>query len=278
MTAPQFAEDTDHGRFYRRPGESKRVPSVTNIKSVKHVPLGGWAAREAATYASKNRTMLAGLPEQEAFQLVKGSPWQPGAQKDTASWIGDIVHGWLDCVIKGEAVDPMVYTDKNGESHESPLSARQMWRQITGPGGMIDTYKPKWYKSEFTVWSDKYGYAGTADWAGYIMSPTTGNYSGLTLVDNKTGAQAWPDVAIQLAALGNADFILDENGNEVEMPHFERYAILHIRPRGCRLIPVRHIEEAFQAFLGLKACFDWSLNCEDETLVWSPKLEVRANA
>lgn len=271
MTTPQFAEDTDHGRFYRRPGSSNRVPSVTNIKNVKHVPLGGWAAREAATYASQNRVMLATLPEQECFQLVKQSPWQPGAQKDTSSWIGDIVHGWMDCLIKGESVDPKVFTDRNGETHESPLSARQMWRQIVGPGGFIDRYNPKWYLGEFTVWSDKYGYAGTADWGAWIGKP-------LVLGDNKSGNQAWPDTAIQLAALANADFILDQDGNQIEMPPWDRYAILHIRPRGCKLIPVHHIDEAFKAFLGLKAVFDWQLEYEEQTLEWSPKLEVRANA
>jgi hypothetical protein len=271
MTTPRFAEDTDNGRFYRRPGGINRVPSITNIKKVKHVPLGGWAAREAATYASKNREMLAGLPEQECFQLVKGSPWQPGAQKDTASWIGDIVHGWLDLVIKGEEVDPMVYTDKNGETHESPTSARSMWRQIVGPGGFIERYKPKWFMSEFTVWSDTYGYAGTADWGGWI-----GN--SLVLVDNKTGAQAWPDTAIQLAALAKADFILDENGDQIDMPKWDKYAVLHIRPRSYTFHPMIHIDEAFQAFLGLKAVFDWQLQFEDESLGWAPKIEVRANA
>jgi hypothetical protein len=270
MTTPRFAEDTDNGRFYRRPGGINRVPSVTNIKKVKHVPLGGWAAREAATYASKNRVMLASLPEQEAFQLVKGSPWQPGAKKDTSSWIGDIVHGWLDCLIKGEKDKPMVYTDKNGDEHESPVSARHMWNQIVGSGGFIERYTPNWYKGEFTVWSDTYGYAGTADWGAWL-----GN--SLVLADNKTGAQAWPDTALQLAALAKADFILDEDGAEIEMPHWDKCAVLHIRPRSYTLHPVVHIDEAFQAFLGLKACFDWQCNYEDETLQWAPKIEVRAN-
>lgn len=271
MTAPAFAEETDNGRYYRRPGSMNRVPSITNIKKVKHVPLGGWAARECATYAAENREMLAKLPEQEAMQLVRGAPWRPQSQKDTSSWIGDIVHGWLDMLIKGETVNPLVYLDKNGDEHESPKSARQMWRQITGKGGFMETYKPKWYGAEMTVWSDTYGYAGTADWGAWLGAP-------LVLADNKTGKQAWPDTAIQLAALAKADFILDLEGKEIEMPHWDKFAILHIRPRSYTLHPVTHIDEAFDAFLGLKAVFDWQVNYEDQSLGWAPQREVRANA
>jgi hypothetical protein len=58
------------------------------------------------------------------------------------------------------------------------------------------------------------------------------------------------------------------------LPHFDRFGILHIRPRGCRLIPVDHIDAAFVAFLGLRACFDWQVNYQDQTLRYAPKLEV----
>jgi hypothetical protein len=144
-----------------------------------------------------------------------------------------------------------------------------MWRQIVGPKGFVETYKPSWSLSEFTVWSDAHNYAGTADLAAYI-----GN--ALVLIDHKTGKNAYPDTALQLAALANADFILSPDGTEMPLPKFDRCGILHIRPRSCRLIPVDHIEEAFSAFLGLKACFDWQVAYQDETLKYAPKLEVLA--
>ena len=40
-----------------------------------------------------------------------------------------------------------------------------MWRQF---GGFLDKYKPQWVDSEFTVWSETHGYAGTADWAALL--------------------------------------------------------------------------------------------------------------
>jgi hypothetical protein len=270
MTDPALSIKTDRGRYYVHPGKQSQVPSITNIKDMKNIPaLKYWAARECADYTADNVAKLAGLNRDEVFQLVKGAPFQRTGKKNQSSLVGDIVHNWIDRTIKGEEVDPSVYTGKDGREAEPPLQARQMWRQFSGPGGFQDRYKPKWVASEFTVWSDTYGYAGTGDWYAYI-----GN--ALVLGDHKTGNNVYPDTAMQLSALANADYILEVDGTEKPLPKFDRFAVLHIRPLHSKLIPVEHTDEWFKAFLGLKACFDCVVNYEDETLVYAPKLEVRA--
>jgi hypothetical protein len=268
LTDPALSIKTANGRYYAHPGKGKQVPSITNIKDMKNIPaLKYWAAKEAANYAADNLGKLSQLSREEAFQLIKSAPFAYSSTKAEASLVGDIVHEWIDRIIKGDSgFSTDSYVGKDGNEHPSPLQAKQMWRQW---GGFLDRYQPKWVASEFTVWSDAYGYAGTADWAAYISGS-------LVLGDNKTGQSVYPDTAMQLAALGNADFILEPDGTEKPLPKFDRFAISHIRPRFSRLIPVEHTDEWFKAFLGLKALFDAIVNYEDATLQFAPKIEVKA--
>ena len=268
MTAPALAQATPWGRYYGRPGKAAglMVPSITNIKSMKAIKgLPNWAARECAEYAADNLERLEHLDRDERVQLIKGAPWRE--KEDSPAHIGDIVHEWIDTLAKGGKVDPEVYHDfHTGELMKAPRQAKQMWRQF---GGFLNKHNPRWVKTEFTVWSDTYGYAGTADWSAYI-----GPW--LVLGDNKTGKGVYADTAMQLGALAHADVILDTEGHEEPVPKFDRYAILHLRPRSATLVPVEHIDEWFEAFLGLKKVFDTVVNFEDKTLMYAPKIETRA--
>jgi hypothetical protein len=271
MTQPKFSEPTPNGRYYRNPVNNRLVPSITNIKNLKAIQgLPGWAARECAEYAVGNWQKLAPLDDIEKTALIKGAPWRSDPAQPSASLIGDIVHGWIDAYVKGENVNINVFTDAKGNEHPSPTQARQMWRQF---GGWVQKYRPRFLASEFTVWSHAHEYAGTADLGAYIGQ---GANAPLVLIDHKTGGNVYPDTAIQLAALGNADVILQDDGTEAPLPHFDRFAILHIRPRFTRFVPVQHTDEWFRAFLGLKAVFDAVVSVEETTLLVAPKTEVRA--
>lgn len=256
MTAPKLSTSTPFGRFYAHPKRQTQVPSITNVKDVKNIPgLKHWAARGAAEYAADNLAKLAPLDRNERVQLIRQAPFT--ARPDGPSAVGDLVHEWIDRVIKGGSVTA-------DEVEAAPPTARGMILQFRA---FALKYKPDWVMSEFTVWSEKYQYAGTADWAAHI-------HGWLVLGDTKTGAKVYPDTRYQLAALANADFILDEDGTERELPHFERFAILHIRPTFAKLIPVVNIPAAFQAFLGLKAVFDDDMAHRDSSLMVAPKIEA----
>lgn len=254
MTAPALSTPTPFGRYYIHPNRSYQVPSITNIKDKRNIPgLKYWAARQAAEYAADNLTKLQMLERDEAIELIRKHPFTH--KDDGPSAIGDMVHDWIDRHIKGDEIPA-------DEIEAAPVSARHMWVQF---GAVVEQYQPKWVESEFTVWSDKFGYAGTADWCAYI-----GN--ALVLGDTKSGKEVYDDVALQLSALAHADFILEANGNERPLPQFERYAVLHVRPRGAKLIPVEGIDAAFKAFLGLKELFDFERENGGKILMFAPRI------
>ena len=254
MTDPALSVPTSNGRYYVRPNSGSSVPSITNIINKKDKPaLKYWAAKECASYASNNRAKLASLTEEEAFQLVRQAPFS--RRDDSPSAIGDIVHGWIDRRIKGDSPD-----------HEEVAQAHQtvkwMWNSFLK---FEDHYKPEYTASEFTVWSDEHGYAGTADLSFRI--------AGLhVLTDTKTGTSVYPETAMQLAALANADVILSADGTETPVPHFDRYAVLHVRPRSAELKPVDNIDAAFRTFLALKTVFDWDIEYADRTIGAAPRI------
>lgn len=278
MTDPALAHSTDNGRYYTRPSTGREVPSITNIKDVMGIDaLKFWAANECADYAADNIKNLVNLARDDIFALVKKAPFSKRGKKATSSLIGDIVHHWIDQVAKGTPVkdiDTSFYVDKwTEERKKPPVQAIWTWNAFKK---FLDVYKPEWVLSEFTVWSETHGYAGTMDWAAKI-----GRKRILTLGDNKTGGRVYPDMALQLAAGQYADFILtpdpdSSNGwRESDIPKFDGYAILHLRPRGMELVPMYNIEKAFKAFIGLRAAFEWKVECKDNTVGTAPKYEVR---
>ena len=259
MTAPILAIPTANGRYYQHPSNPIAVPSITNIIDQKNKPgLKYWAAKMCATYAGEAREKLAGLTKDEVFQLVKNAPF---AQKDDSpSAIGDIVHSWIDEFVKATLNASQVYTPPNLET--APWQAKHMWNQFLTFTGR---YNPTFIDSEFTVWSNAVGYAGTADLIFKIGDVTV-------LADTKTGERTYPETAMQLAALANADFILTPEGEEKPMYKADRYAILHVRPRSFALIPVEKIDEAWTCFRALRAVFEWHVSHADSTLGYAPRI------
>lgn len=259
MTAPALSVSTPFGRYYVDPSRRSQVPSITNIKSKKGIDaLKHWAANQAAEYAADNKDKLYGLTRDEVYTLVKQAPFSRTSSKAEASAIGDLVHGWIDHYIKNGTAPAQE------EIQAASATASRMWRQFLA---FEQYYKPQWLDSEFTVWSDKYGYAGTADWAALINSR-------LTLGDTKTGKSLYTDMGMQLAALASADYILEPDGTKRPLPAFERFGLLHVRPTFSRLVPVDNIKECFRQFLALKVVFDFDVNYGDKVLMQAPKIQA----
>lgn len=255
MTAPALSVPTANGRFYRDPnGRRDMVPSITNVIGMLDKPaLKFWAAKEAANYAADNREMLAGLPRDAAQQLVRNAPFQ--RSDDSPAAIGDIVHNWIDRHVQGDA-------PTHDEVVNSHRTARDMWYSFIK---FRDHYAPDFIDSEFTVWSDQYDYAGTADLHLVINGVSV-------LADTKTGANVYSESAMQLAAIANADIKMSTTGEELPVPKFERYAILHIRPRSATLVPVENIDAAWACFRALREVFKWKVQYADQTLGFAPKV------
>src|SRR6185369_1773292 len=101
--------------------------------------------------------------------------------------------------------------------------------------------QPEFLYSEVTTWSRKHGYAGTAD-AICIMGRKT------FLIDYKSGKSLHSEVALQLTALAKADFIITEDGEELDIPPIDGLAAVHIRPRSWHIAEIDHVEESWRAF------------------------------
>lgn len=97
------------------------------------------------------------------------------------AWIGTVVHATTELYDRGELAeyDPEI---------EGYLEA---WRKFT------TDYQPEWTGIEMRVHHPRFGYAGTIDRFGFINGE-------LTVVDLKTSAQLYPEVAIQLAGYAMA--------------------------------------------------------------------------
>lgn len=257
MTAPALAFDTEHGRYYKRPGDHNQVPSITNILNMKAKPLFRAGMKEAARYAAENRTVLATLDQDQAYTLVSNPP----RREDSPSAIGDIVHAEIEQYIKRTLA---------GQPHpappEMPQTAKWTCQRFAK---FVAYYQAKFpdfafTDSEFTVWSNKHGYAGTAD-GSFRMN---GRH---ILADWKSGRAVYPEVAMQLSAIAHADVVISADGTERPLGTYDGYAALHLRPRSFALHPIDHIEEAFQSFLALKSVFDWEIEYAHKSIVFAPK-------
>jgi hypothetical protein len=259
MTAPDLSKNTDHGRFYTHPHTQKDVPSITNIIGMKDKPfIAPWGYRKIGEFVADNLETINGLAHDRAaiVDLVRGVPYRKTAESGDR---GDLVHLWIERRIKSGGAEP---TD--AEILENPdQSARAMWKSFLR---IEARYHPEWMLSETTVWSDKYGYAGTTDWVARIGGA-------VTLGDTKTGNGIYPEVGMQVAAAAHADYGIDENGQPFQLPKFERFAALHIRPRYARLSPLGKMEENFQGFLGLLGVFQWQVSHSEYVIQYAPKIE-----
>jgi hypothetical protein len=87
--------------------------------------------------------------------------------------------------------------------------------------------------------SRKWQYAGTFDGILHIGGQ-------LLLVDWKTAKAVYGDNALQLAAYANAEFYLDDDGEEQPMPPVDGLAVVHIRADGTDKYDVKDPDAAWK--------------------------------
>ncbi len=275
MAAPDLSKQTDKGRFYVHPDPSRRnnshagspdeVPSITNVINTKAKPgIAYWGYKQCGLFVAENIDTIIELAKKDpaaVVDVVKGAPHRSTAKSGNR---GDLVHDWIDQRIRSGGKLPT--NEEVMDSGDS--SAREMWRSFLR---VEEQYAIKWLHSEFTVWSDKYEYAGTGDWIAEI-------YGKVTLGDTKTGNNIYPEVGLQVAAVAYSDYAIDDDGQPFNLPHPDRFAVLHIRPRYARLSPLTKIPECFQAFLGLRAAFSWNVNTAENVIQYAPKIVANKEA
>lgn len=251
-------EDGDD-RWYHWKGEDGFVSVTTAIQN--GTPKWGIAG------GGRKQTALGALIMHDTIhQLIKGETFEPDSKGkpkgeggkeaykrmwryvdekwDLARDNGTEVHDYLESrLIGSEAPAP------------SNVDVADMQIQVDD---FLNTVKPTVHAAEAVVFNRRYGYAGTLDAVFEFDDETKLHLPGKCLVDAKTGTSVWPDVAMQLAALGEAEFIGLDDGTEVPMFLAESYAVLHIRPNGWQIRPIVVDGNVFATFLATIDVSQWA--------------------
>ena len=213
-------------------------PSVTTIISggVPKPLLVPWAAKVTAEWVVENIeevNRLIELNPDDALTIIKGARFK---SSNKAANLGTRLHDIADKHINGEKL-PTISKDLEG--------------YVKAYLRFLDEYKPVPLLTEKKVFSLTHDYAGTFD---AIVEIDGENY----LIDYKTGKGVYPEVALQLAAYRYAEFYMDEDGNDLDLPRIDKCAVVHLRPRSYGFIPVRADEEVFKYFRAVRKVFDFS--------------------
>lgn len=250
MAAPALAyRNPLGGRGYKHPTTGQKVPSITTITGCLDKPvLVPAAAKLNAEWAVKNWDELSALDESSRVDLIKGryrKEWFGKA--DLGTRVHEVAEAWAK-----DTPLPQVSPDMEG-----------MVRSLLQ---FLDDYCPEFSFIEATVWSEQYEYAGTLDF--------TAMFDGVsTFGDYKTGARVYPEIALQIAAAVNADYIITPDGETFEVPRCDRAVGVNIRPQGYTVHDV-NLDGAFQAFLGLRSAYRWKQREDDVLRAVPPMLRV----
>lgn len=223
MTLKRIA--TAYGHRYTL--DSKPVMGVTTAlsKGLPKPALPNWAAKTCGEFVAENLEVLNALPDKESVvATVKQSPW---SQRDRAAVRGTDIHAVAEDLLHGREVK--VPDDLLG--------------YVEGYVRWLNEWNPEPILTEFVVGSRKWGYAGTGD---AIYKLPNGER---VLADWKTSKGVYGEVALQVAAYRNAEFYLDADGNEAELPEVDSLAVVHITPTGADLYRVADPDLAWKHFL-----------------------------
>ena len=233
MTAPALSRTTRGGGRVYVWGD-REYPSVTTIlgATVPKPALVGWAAKATAEWAVDHHAEWRDLTDRRAtVDLLKGAPFR---DRDNAADVGTAVHAYAEATAKGHAsfIPPEV----------EPF--------VAGFERFVCDWRPEYLETEATVFGD--GYAGTLDAIARIDGQV------VLLATKTTRSGVYPEVALQLAAYWSADFI-GRNDGATEDPMPEMYAamVLHLRPEGYRLVPVRVDDHTHRQWRRLVETFEY---------------------
>lgn len=213
------------GSYYYIPGISKPLVAVTSVIGDVYAKqaLIYWAAKKAAETALENPW----LSLKEAAGAIYKTQEEAGERgKDVHKMVNEFLAGRLKQVKK---------------SISGYIKAYQKFKKDIPHRVVV---------SEKTVWSKKYGYAGTLD---HIIKLKSGE---LVLIDIKTGKRIYDDAGIQISAYYEA---LAEMYPEKVRP--KRQMILQLKSDGTYTLAEMNVP--IEVFLSLKKVWSWKQTLEN---------------
>ena len=236
------ARRINRGRGHSYTLDGSPVMGVTTIlsKGYPKPALVGWAAREVAEFVAGRREVLTQLNDEELVDLCKGAPYRT---RDAAANRGTEVHKLAERLARGDEVD----VPEEVAGHVDAYLA------------FLEAFKPSAALVERPVFNRKYRYGGTMD----MLART--DEMGWTLFDIKTsGSGIYGDIALQMAAYGNAEVYIDSDGDEQPMPEVDSYAAIWVRADGYSVYPIDVTEKEFKAFLYVQQIAFWLEHRSDQ--------------
>lgn len=232
----------NRGRGHSYTLDGAPVRGVTNIlsKGLPKPALVGWAAREVAEFVAGRRDVLTQLNDEELVDLCKGAPYR---MRDAAANRGTEVHRLAERLAHGEEIDV----------------PEELRGHVDAYLGFLEAFQPASALVERPVFNRTHRYGGTMD----MLAETPD--LGRTLFDIKTsGSGIYGDIALQMAAYGNAEFYIDEAGAEQPMPEIDGYAAVWVRADGFDVYPVDVTDREFKTFLYVAQVAWWLEHRSDQ--------------
>jgi len=243
----------------------RRVTTILELGCAKGEGLVRWSGNITAETAMDNlpRLVAASLRPSERAEITT---WLKNAhirKKDERKDVGSAVHRLIEAHVLGQ---PMP---------EELLSSPELSPYLRHFIRFVEEWQVTFEASEMVVGSFQQGYAGTLDYL--LRSPLIASefdvpVSSLFMGDTKTGGEldvrgVYPEAALQMAAYRNAAVAWLRDGSQVEMPATHWMGVvLHLRPEGYRLIPVRCDHEVFKAFLVIQQAAEWASGLAKKTI------------
>jgi hypothetical protein len=204
------------------------VPGVTTLlkKGLPKPALVYWSAKAVAEFVADNEDALVTMRSMGRGPMVAALKAVPRQERDDKAARGTEVHALAERVAHGEEVEVPEYIAGH----------------VQGYVEWLDRENPEVLYTECPVASRKWLYAGTFDLIARFRGATW-------LLDVKTASGVYGDNALQLAAYSNAEFLVNEQDEEVPLPQIDRLGVLHVTDGGTHLYPITDPEAAWKDFL-----------------------------
>lgn len=236
MTTPKINTiKRGDARFYVAPETGLKYPGVTSILNMLPKDfLQYWAAKVVAEEAVADLGSVVNIALRDPAAAIDYLKRAPRRVTSRAADAGTSAHALFETLARGQKV---------GRVHPD------MEPYVRHFNEYLDVVQPEYHFMEETVWSDTHQYAGSFDAFATIQGEKC-------WVDNKTTRSGvHEEVGLQLTAYGKADKIIRPDGSEIPMPEADAAVVLHVRPEGWKLVPVRYDDELFDVFLHLREVF-----------------------
>ena len=202
-----------------------------------------WAGDATADYAVDHWDELSKLPLSERLKKIQGGRYE---KRDAAAAKGTEVHKIAERLIAGERVT--VPDDLAG--------------YVQSCVRFLDEFDVRAVHVEAVVYSESRRHVGTLDLIADVLLPDMPQYDHIPrgedgyargLLDWKTTKSGiFGDVALQLSPYRFSEYLIQADGQVIDMPEVDFCAGIHIRADGYTFVPLACGEDTYRDFLYVK--------------------------